>query len=332
MYLRIAAQRLLGRAPRSPAVAPGAWRCDRAPGIDAAAGFDAASRAELLQLMRALDGVAAPPRWQNAIRDTLLRSWSAAAQDEPPWPALVESARRTPPLRAQQAFWRRWIAEQIRLAHGFPDAANELFALHASDIDGAGFADREFALTFDDGPTAAGGCTDATVARLRELGLPATFFVVGERLAARADARTLYAGFAVASHGYTHVPHVDLAATGASLARTGAQLAASVDRPDLRLFRPPYGRRSGETAAWIDAQGMRSVLWNIDSLDWRGDARPESVAGRVLALMLVLRRGVVLFHDVHGVARRALPLVAGALGASVRWRHCADPGAGRGDA
>lgn len=307
--------------PRAEQVLPlAAWLTRWPAGLNTRAGFDAASRTELLELVAVLADTAVPANWQATIRPTLLRSWRAASGNPLEWPSLVARARMADRDVARRAFWTAWIAQQSRLASIFPRTTSEIFPLRDSDVTGGEADDLEFALTFDDGPTRSGGTTDATIAQLRALRLPATFFVLGERLAARGDARALYAGFDVALHGYRHLPYLEPSIATASVMRMQKRLAAIVDQPQPTLFRPPFGQRTDEVAAWLEARSVRTVLWNIDSQDWRGGACTDRVAGRVLALMLALRGGVILFHDVHAIAAAVLPILAEALGDTVRWR------------
>jgi peptidoglycan/xylan/chitin deacetylase (PgdA/CDA1 family) len=56
----------------------------------------------------------------------------------------------------------------------------------------------------------------------------------------------------------------------------------------------------------LESYHLRSVLWNIDSLDW-ADPVPSSVAGRVLRLVAEEKRGIILFHDIHDRAGKVLP-------------------------
>jgi hypothetical protein len=66
------------------------------------------------------------------------------------------------------------------------------------------------------------------------------------------------------------------------------------------------------------------VLWNIDSMDWRKKITPAAMRGRIVSLMLVWRRGIVLFHDVHEIVQRALPAIVHDLeGSGVEWLDCA---------
>ena len=53
---------------------------------------------------------------------------------------------------------------------------------------------------------------------------------------------------------------------------------------------------------------LRSVLWNIDSLDW-ADPVPSSVSDRVLRLVAEEKRGIILFHDIHDRAPKVLAAV-----------------------
>jgi hypothetical protein len=65
------------------------------------------------------------------------------------------------------------------------------------------------------------------------------------------------------------------------------------------------------------------VLWNIDSQDWQAQVTPPLAAGRVESLMLLWRRGIILFHDIRPKARLALPQLWRALeGSGVRWMDC----------
>lgn len=49
------------------------------------------------------------------------------------------------------------------------------------------------------------------------------------------------------------------------------------------------------------------IPWNIDSQDWNRKIDAAGMIGRVKKLMLLKRRGVVLFHDTKPKALAALP-------------------------
>src|SRR5262249_16141923 len=72
--------------------------------------------------------------------------------------------------------------------------------------------------------------------------------------------------------------------------------------------RPPYGSKNAEIVKEVEAQGMRCVLWNIDSMDW-ADPIPTSVAQRALTQIKRENKGVLLMHDIHKQSVAALPLI-----------------------
>jgi uncharacterized caspase-like protein len=74
------------------------------------------------------------------------------------------------------------------------------------------------------------------------------------------------------------------------------------------LFRFPYGARNAEGLQLLGQMKLKSVLWNIDSMDW-ADPIPDSITQRVLAQVDKEQRGIILFHDIHDRAVKALPQI-----------------------
>jgi hypothetical protein len=64
---------------------------------------------------------------------------------------------------------------------------------------------------------------------------------------------------------------------------------------------------------WPNAH-LKSVMWNIDSLDW-ADPVPSSIADRVLRAVDKEQRGIILFHDIHERTVKALPAILERLAA-----------------
>lgn len=300
----------------------GAW----SEGLSTKEGFDAASRVELQALVRQVAQVradgAGQTRWLEEARAHLVAAWAEAAGAPLGWEALVARSTIDAGVDPHATFWGIWVQEQLRLAQLFPHPTSEVFPLADSDVRGGELPERTFVLTFDDGPTPKGGTTDATLATLKTLKVPGTFFALGEHLRGRADTHGLYEGFCVASHGFKHVPHTDDAAATKSMEQTQGLLSKELLGARADLFRPPYGQRSPGFVRALSEAKVRTILWNVDSQDWRSDAKAPQVLGRVLALMLVQRRGVILFHDVHPVANAVLPGLVEAVGSSVTWAGC----------
>lgn len=340
--------------------------------LDTPAGFDRASRAALLVHASTLHGLpprdetqllahlrikrlnqASLDQWLEAERARVWRNYQLASADcrAGDWScvgplddvaALGAAAQKVlAGLGDGLATWREqltafsqaYLTEQMRLAALFPTVSSEIATFGRHEWTGDELDDRQFFLTFDDGP---GAHTAATLAMLARHERNATFFVLGENLQARlskdggeALARR-YAGQCVASHGWEHRSHARWDGWQDSVLTTGALLRSALPEATfLPLFRPPYGQRSADSGTFLTAQGIQVALWNLDSQDWQRALGADAIGQRMLALMLIKRRGVLLFHDVHGKANDALPEVFAALGAAVSWPDCRALATGR---
>ncbi|HLK91427.1 MAG TPA: polysaccharide deacetylase family protein [Polyangia bacterium] len=180
-------------------------------------------------------------------------------------------------------------------------------------VTGLRFGDKQVLLTFDDGPSAR--LTPQVREILARFGVRAVFFEVGRNVAKAADEprRILASGYAVANHSFTHafLPKLDPARLDHELGDTNKALEAATKEKTV-LFRPPYGARNDAVLKAATALGMKTVLWNVDSMDW-ADPVPLSIADRVVAQVEKKKRGIILFHDIHERTLEALPLVLGEL-------------------
>jgi peptidoglycan/xylan/chitin deacetylase (PgdA/CDA1 family) len=88
----------------------------------------------------------------------------------------------------------------------------------------------------------------------------------------------------------------------------------------VQYFRPPYGQRTLEISEYVEKAQQQVMLWNIDSQDWNERITAKQITGRMVSLMLLWCRGILLFHDVHPKARKALPEILKAIEkTAVRW-------------
>ncbi|HVM66178.1 MAG TPA: polysaccharide deacetylase family protein [Acidimicrobiales bacterium] len=150
------------------------------------------------------------------------------------------------------------------------------------------------ALTFDDGPDPL--TTPSMLDRLDELGLPATFFCLGEHAAAHPDlvAEALRRGHQVETHGYAHAHHFARPPwwVRGDLERALGAMALAGVRP--RWFRPPYGQATGPTLLEARRHGLAPVLWSAWGREW-DEPDAGAVARRVTS---GLHPGaIVLLHD-----------------------------------
>ena len=229
-----------------------------------------------------------------------------------------------------------YVAEQIRLAQLFPTTSSEIDLFNDNEWNGDRTSDRKFFLTFDDGPTASGGNTDNVLQMLAAQKKTAVFFVLGQSFAHRqktngtATLAQLYKGQCVSAHGWEHLSHEKRSkyAVGSkwqsSVTDTIALLKNSFDDTSifLPLFRPPYGQRKSDSGAYFQKEGLQVALWNMDSQDWNAQIEAEDIVNRMEILMLIKRRGVLLFHDVHPKAQKAVPVIIAEFGSAVEWGDC----------
>jgi len=180
----------------------------------------------------------------------------------------------------------------------------------STEIFGTDFAPKTVALTFDDGPHPK--YTDQILALLRKYGIRACFFELGENLGtvdpngevrlgrtAEISRKVLEAGHRIANHSYSHpvLPKLSDAARAAEIDKTNLLLEKVLGHK-TELFRAPYGARNKEILEQVTEEGMKSVMWSVDSLDW-ADPIPESIAMRVLHQLNEKQKGIILFHDIH---------------------------------
>ena len=152
-------------------------------------------------------------------------------------------------------------------------------------------------LTFDDGPDPVR--TARLVRILTELDVPATFFMVGQRVQASPETVRLVArhGFQVANHSYRHqdMRTQTLAGVRLTLRNTQRALVKAGVTP-THLMRPPYGSINRRIEQTIRDSGYVPVLWTVDSADWAG-GNARQIADRILARLHPNGTNIVLQHD-----------------------------------
>lgn len=161
---------------------------------------------------------------------------------------------------------------------------------------------KRVALTYDDGPSTY---TPAFLRELRRLGVPATFFVIGQQVSANAALvrSILRSGSMVANHSWSHP---DMGGGGAAASSQLRDANAAVRRATgftPCLFRPPYGSTGADLVSRANAQGMTSVLWSVDPLDWRMPG-----TGSIVSTVLRQASGgaIILSHDGGGPRSQTL--------------------------
>lgn len=157
------------------------------------------------------------------------------------------------------------------------------------------------ALTFDDGP--APGVTERILDTLRAHQIRATFFMIGEKVAAAPELarRVLEEGHELGHHTYTHRKLTELSEADVKqeLERTDAVFMEMLGRC-ADWFRPPFGALRQDQAMRVRDRGMRVALWSVDSEDWRGgsgEALTQRIVERVHPGAIVLGHDLALTAD-----------------------------------
>lgn len=150
---------------------------------------------------------------------------------------------------------------------------------------------RVVALTFDDGPSEY---TEGFLDVLRREQIHGTFFEVGQEMSGRRQTmrRILREGSEIGDHTMHHVEY-----PGYSEIAGAAGRIAAYTHFEPCLFRPPGGAVNSSVVATAGALRMKTVLWNVDPVDWSTPGS-DAVYSRIVE---ATRPGsIVLMHDGGG--------------------------------
>ncbi|MER6947132.1 polysaccharide deacetylase family protein [Nonomuraea sp. NPDC000554] len=162
------------------------------------------------------------------------------------------------------------------------------------------------ALTFDDGP---GDYTDHLLDLLKARHVRATFFVVGQMVAADKKhlvRRIFRDGHELGNHSWSH-PQLTAVPDGVlrRQLRFTQRLVRQLTGVRMQIMRPPYGSTDSRVADEARRDGLAQILWSVDTLDWQ-DHVPAIVARRATTA----RSGaIVLMHDIHRTTVEAVPKI-----------------------
>ena len=150
------------------------------------------------------------------------------------------------------------------------------------------------ALTFDDGPHPV--YTPQLLDGLKERGVHATFFVVGENIPGNEEIlkRMDAEGHLIGNHTYSHVKlsELDTARACAEVEKTNA-LICEVTGKEPEFIRPPFGEWKKTMECSLE---MIPVLWDVDPLDWT----TKNTALVVERVLKDTKPGdIILLHDYY---------------------------------
>lgn len=165
-------------------------------------------------------------------------------------------------------------------------------------------------LTFDDGSIPE--ATPAILDILKQYGIRATFFVVGDNIIKfpHVYARVVSEGHRVGNHTFHHI-------RGSKF--TTAEYLADIDaceqviaegresRVERRLFRPPYGKMSFRQKRAVINRGYEIILWDVLTHDYNRSYSPE----KMLSIIQHYTRpgSIINFHDSVKSADRTIAVL-----------------------
>lgn len=158
---------------------------------------------------------------------------------------------------------------------------------------------RKVWMTFDDGPHPRN--TDMVLKALAGRQIKATFFVSGNQVTAHRDVlgRVIAAGHRIGNHGHSHRRLTELTEAEVEAEITQCEGALDGALGSDKLFRPPHGARSRIVDRVVRRLGYRTVLWDVDTMDWNHKFWPDKWTSHGADQIAKRRRSVVLAHDIQ---------------------------------
>ena len=211
-----------------------------------------------------------------------------------------------------------WLVNRRHLFYGAIGlfAISAMYIQVAALISGAPMAiastrteQKVVALTFDH--SWGNKFTPSILDTLKQNDIKVTFFVMGPWAQKYPEVakRMVADGHEIASHGYRHQNYGDMTREWITEDFQKSQaLIKEVTGVEPKLFRPPNGHYSQLSLKITEELGYRTIIWNIDSLDWKNPGR-DVIVERVMKRLKP--GGIILMHasDTPIQTAEALPIL-----------------------
>ncbi|MGN0960709.1 MAG: polysaccharide deacetylase family protein [Christensenellales bacterium] len=167
--------------------------------------------------------------------------------------------------------------------------------------------EKKVAISFD---TAWGADKTLDIIRiLDEYNVNATFFMVGfwvEKYPDMVEAINAQ-GIEIGTHSNTHPDFTTLSETQMELElSTSIAQIEKITEKKVELFRAPYGAYNNTMLNLTDRMGLKTIQWDVDTLDWKGLSGLE-ICERVMSK--VKNGSIILCHNNSDHILDALPLM-----------------------
>jgi len=144
---------------------------------------------------------------------------------------------------------------------------------------------------------------------LQEYNVNATFFMVGFWVEEYPDMVKAIndAGIEIGTHSNTHPDMTNLSEEQMELElTTSINLIENITGKSVELFRAPYGAYNNTMLNLTDKLGLKTIQWDVDTLDWKGLTGIE-ICERVMSR--VKNGSIILCHNNSDHILDALPLL-----------------------
>lgn len=149
----------------------------------------------------------------------------------------------------------------------------------------------------------------------------ATFFVSGRWAKKNPELVKAIAsqGHQIENHGYSHLhpDRVSVVDNKREILRTEQVIEEIIGRKTT-FYAPPYGEKGSSGLRAADELGYSTIMWTLDTVDWREDSTTEIIVQRIVNPQVKLgpkpekRGAIVLMHPKPNTVK-AIPLMLGAL-------------------
>ncbi|NLM21452.1 MAG: polysaccharide deacetylase family protein [Peptococcaceae bacterium] len=148
-----------------------------------------------------------------------------------------------------------------------------------------------------------------------------TFFVTGRWAQKHPDLLKIMAerGHQIENHGYSH-PHPDqlsVTRNKEEITKTEKIIWDIIGRK-TQFYAPPYGERGKSGLLAAEELGYTTVLWTLDTIDWKSDSTPELITKRIInpqkkyGVQPEKKGAIVLMHPKENTVK-ALPQILSSL-------------------
>lgn len=145
---------------------------------------------------------------------------------------------------------------------------------------------------------------------LREKDTKITFFVTGRWVREFPDLfkNIVNEGHEIGSHGYEHLNYSKLSLEqNREQIKTAEEMIVKHGSTKPTLFAPPSGDYNQDTLVAAEELGYKTILWSIDTIDWRQGSTKDIIISRVMDKPNH-NGAIILMHPMPETAK-ALPLI-----------------------